>query len=384
MIPSDLSQFKQINAIIERDSKDATYKFALLRGAIEISQEYDHLKHESGDRVEFPFGLLVEKWLLYYYPLIASETFIPQKNGETENSSKKIAFREPFKRVTDYYEKNGNFSVFYNDYLNGTFSPRVLPNVKTLVSKLSSTIKDMPMRHLGYSTGQQEYSVFKFHGGEQRFSKNAPLSQELLIQNLGYFSFSKELYTVFRYLGSFISGEDSLLFQWAEFTRSASKGDISVEYALEKIRTFPITERDVGPAKSFYENLFKKEEYIECVWSGKPQRTMKSVHIDHFIPFSLWKNNDLWNLLPASNQVNMDKKDKIPKPEFIDERKIAIKKYWNLLRKEYPQKFDRELSISLTGTIDPQLDWQEIAIEHLKEKCAYLIDVRGFNAWSLS
>jgi hypothetical protein len=28
--------------------------------------------------------------------------------------------------------------------------------------------------------------------------------------------------------------------------------------------------------------------------------------------------------------------------------------------------------------------WQEIAIEHLKEKCAYLIDVRGFNAWSLS
>ena len=46
MIPSDLAQFKQINAIIERDSKDATYKFALLRGAIEISQEYDHLKRD--------------------------------------------------------------------------------------------------------------------------------------------------------------------------------------------------------------------------------------------------------------------------------------------------------------------------------------------------
>jgi hypothetical protein len=102
------------------------------------------------------------------------------------------------------------------------------------------------------------------------------------------------------------------------------------------------------------------------------------------LPFSVWKNNDLWNLLPASNRVNLDKKDKIPKPEFIDERKSAIKHYWNLLRKEYPKKFVREFSISLTGIPDPQLDWQEIAIEHLKEKCAYLIDVRGFDAWRQS
>jgi hypothetical protein len=60
----NIDNFKKINAIIERDSKDATYKFALLRGAIEISQEYDHLKRDTGDRVEFPLGLLVEKRLL--------------------------------------------------------------------------------------------------------------------------------------------------------------------------------------------------------------------------------------------------------------------------------------------------------------------------------
>ena len=194
------------------------------------------------------------------------------------------------------------------------------------------------MKHLGYSVYHQHYSLFKDEKGGRRIPGGAPLGQEILVRNLGYFSFSKELYTVFRYLGSFISGEDSLLFQWAEFTRSASKGDISVEYALEKIRTFPITERDVGSAKSFYENLFKKEEYVECVWSGKPLRTMKSVHIDHLIPFSVWKNNDLWNLLPASNQVNMDKKDKIPKPEFIDQRKSPSNSHWNLTSERIPQK----------------------------------------------
>ena len=34
-----LSGFREINTIIERDSKDTTYKFALLRGVID-----DHLK----------------------------------------------------------------------------------------------------------------------------------------------------------------------------------------------------------------------------------------------------------------------------------------------------------------------------------------------------
>ena len=57
----DLENFKTINTIIERDSKDATYKFALLRGVIEISQEYQQLVKESGDRVSLPLGLLIEK-----------------------------------------------------------------------------------------------------------------------------------------------------------------------------------------------------------------------------------------------------------------------------------------------------------------------------------
>jgi len=61
-----------INTIIERDSKDMTYKYALLRGAVEIAQEYQHLKRENGDRTEFPLGLLAGKWLLYFYSFIES------------------------------------------------------------------------------------------------------------------------------------------------------------------------------------------------------------------------------------------------------------------------------------------------------------------------
>ena len=102
----ELSRFREINAIIERDSKDTTYKFALLRAVIDLSQEYAHLKQDRGDLVEFPLGLLIEKWLLYYYPLVDSPRFIPQKNGEGPDRHT-ITFREKLAVVTRFYSSRG-------------------------------------------------------------------------------------------------------------------------------------------------------------------------------------------------------------------------------------------------------------------------------------
>lgn len=101
------------------------------------------------------------------------------------------------------------------------------------------------------------------------------------------------------------------------------------------------------------------------------------------IPFSVWKNNDLWNLLPSSDAVNAKKRDKIPTPEFIEQRKAAITRTWDLLRAEYPKRFDREIGLSLVGTTTLPSGWHDVAFEHLMEKCDYLINVRGYYAWSL-
>ena len=60
--------FSNISKIIERDSKTSTYKFALLRGVIDIIQDNSPFLSFSKDRVHFPTGLLIEKWMLYYYP----------------------------------------------------------------------------------------------------------------------------------------------------------------------------------------------------------------------------------------------------------------------------------------------------------------------------
>ena len=375
----DLSDFKTINTIIERDSKDTTYKYALLRGAVEISQEYRHLKRENRDRAEYPLGLLVEKWLLYYYPFI--ENNIPQKAREDEPGAKQISFRRTFRTLTEYYAGNGKFSGFYRDYMKGEVPPEIVPVFRPLVRGIRTTITQYPMKHLGYSATGRHYPVFDYDREFSVPSGKFPVNREYLIQNLGTYSISREYDTIFEILGSFIAGDDAVLFQWAEFTKAASNGNVSLAASLEHLRTFPVTDRDKEPAGSFYRGLQKEQGFIHCVWSGKVIRDKESPEIDHVLPFSVLKNNDLWNLLPATKQVNMDKLDKIPDPEFIEKRKPAIKLYWGLLREKFPQQFDRELAISLTGPIDMKRDWQETAIGKLKEKCRYFIGVRGFDSW---
>jgi hypothetical protein len=239
------------------------------------------------------------------------------------------------------------------------------------------------MKHLGRSVYRHDYSIFKDEKNRRRISINSPINREILIQNLGHFSFPKELYAVFQYLGSFISGEDSLLYQWAEFTSAASKSVLNVEFVIEKLRTFPQTERDVQDARIIYDKIMRDTGAIECVWSGKPIKTQQSLHIDHVIPFAIWKNNDLWNLLPTSKIVNTKKRERIPSPEFIEQRRDAISRYWNIVMGEYPQRFLRELKISLLGPSTASSDWNKRAIQRLMEKCEYLINVRGFDVWTL-
>jgi hypothetical protein len=54
--------YQNLLRILRYESKDTTYKFALLRGLIEVSSESPHMKVGPGF-VSAPFGLLVEKWV---------------------------------------------------------------------------------------------------------------------------------------------------------------------------------------------------------------------------------------------------------------------------------------------------------------------------------
>jgi hypothetical protein len=97
---------REFNAILQRDATDTTYKYALLRALVEIAeQESHHVREHDAQSVEFPLGLVVEKWLYFYYPFIARD--LPQRNGEKVGARGQPAFRSTFKTLTDYYQTRG-------------------------------------------------------------------------------------------------------------------------------------------------------------------------------------------------------------------------------------------------------------------------------------
>jgi hypothetical protein len=369
----DKKIFSNIGKIIERDSKSTTYKFALLRGTIDIIQENSPYIYQKKNRVYLPTGLLIEKWLLYYYPIFQSKTLVPQINGNSN-----LAFELKFNEVIKYYEPRGGFSAFYNDLRNKGFPNEINKSFFNLVKQLLKTITDMPMKYIGKSVNSKEYSIYKFENNNQS-RKITNIGIEELINNFGVFSIPLDYYEVFQILGSFLNGQDSILFKWAEFSVNASNQNLSTERVLNEILKSPITERNISESKKIYKEILEEQGDIYCVWTGKK---LANYEIDHLIPFSVWKNNDLWNLLPAKSTINKKKRDKIPSPLIIEKQKDLILEYWQIIYNAQTERFSKEIQVSLLGNL-PFESWKKTGINQLKDSCSYLIKNRGFKEWKI-
>ena len=363
--------FSNISKIIERDSKSTTYKYALLRGVIDIIQENSPFISFSKYRVTFPTGLLIEKWILYYYPLLESQTLIPQINGETN-----IAFTSQLRRIITEYAPVGGFSVFYNDLKNKGIPKRLQPDFIALAKKLRDTITKMPMKYIGRSISNDYYSIFQFETGSKRLESDIDI--EYLISQFGTFSIPIDYYEAFQTLGSFINGQDSILFKWAEFSVNASGRNLSIEKVVNEVLKSPITQRDIAESKKIYKSILKEEGKVYCVWTGNKINTYD---IDHVIPFSVWKNNDLWNLLPSQAKINNHKRDKIPSPDLIEKQKDLILNYWDLINTKLAHRFQKEVQVALLGN-NPFTNWHSIAVKQLQSSCDYLITSRGYEEWN--
>lgn len=369
----DKKIFSNISKIIERDSKSSTYKFALLRGTIDIIQDNSPFIKIDHNRVHIPTGLLIEKWLLYYYPILQSSTRIPQISSNTN-----LAFELQFVDLIQNYKTRGSFSAFYNDLRNKGIPYDLKRDLFELVKKLRNTITKMPMKYIGYSINNKHYSIYNYQNSK-RLSSSADIDIERLINDFGSFSIPIEYYEAFKLLGSFINGQDSILFQWAEFSVNASGQNLSIEKVIHEVLKSPITERNILESKKIYKDILQSKGSVYCVWTGKK---INKYDIDHVIPFSVWKNNDLWNLLPSKSSINRDKRDKIPSPHLIEKQKDLIIDYWQIIHKEQEKRFQKEIQVALLGNISFN-SWQTGGISQLQESCMYLIEERGFEEWKI-
>ena len=184
-------------------------------------------------RATMPTGLLVEKWLVYYYPIFDSEEYIPQIYGNAN-----ITFRDKFLDVIRYYKDKGGLSVFYNDLKYKGLPQGIRDDFAALANKMADTIVKMPMKYIGRSISDEYYSIFTY---ERPRLRNISRERNLhwLIHQYGSFSIPADYFDAFRLLGSFMNGKDSIFHKWAEFSVNASKEPLAIERVIGKVLISP-------------------------------------------------------------------------------------------------------------------------------------------------
>lgn len=339
----------QIEGVLNHDKKSATYKFALFRALAEIAtQSPNSVNWLAEGQVGLPVKYVAQKWLQYYWPLVESSTFIPQLNGESPDAGKTIKFRKHLQALVDMYVHSGGFSGFRIERNKGLLSLKAQFLLDVLMKDIKHAIVEGPVKFAGgaLSTG-------RIFGYDAR-------TKQILIPN--------DLWIELSHLGYWVS--QAVILQWAEKASKLGKKNIDVAIIVNLL-----LEKEDERSTTEARKIFSGMSSLECVWTGA---SLRKFDVDHVIPFDLWHNNDIWNLLPTTKVANNEKRNMLPTSEILMKRKDCIVGYWEKLRDNHEERFDKEAETLL---IIPENNWQNELFGQLCNAIEVTALQRGVGRW---
>ena len=347
----------QIETILNRDRKEATYKLALIRALAEIAtQEARTAVWFRTGEVGVPIQRVSELWLLYYWPIFASEKFIPQSKGEAAGG-KGVKFRPVLMALIREFSGqgiHGGISAWQLAWLSQRLEPRLIEQFKLVLRSIAETIRDGPVTHSGGTL--EGGPVFRYDKPTRLILMPADLWRELSL------------------LGHWIG--DAVIIRWAGLTQKfAYRQEVTAGDVLPLLLARPESSRATALARKAYQDA----GVTHCTWSDKELKP--DFAVDHVIAFSLWGNNDLWNLVPADPKVNLSKSDKLPAKMLLQDRRAYLFQNWEILRNESPIPFDRQAQHLIGNTLAVSGDWQLTLFSRMKEAIELTALQRGVDRW---
>ena len=191
---------------------------------------------------------------------------------------------------------------------------------------------------------------------------------------MGRFCFPADLWRELSLIGHWIA--EALVLRWAELSRSFAREPVELADIVGRLLIRPNAERDVALARAIYSRLVQ----LECVWSGAALGPSRFA-VDHVIPFSLWHNNDLWNLLPADPRVNLAKSDRIVTHQRLHASRDRVIHFWSAAREADPLRFSAAASRTLLGGELPERNWESRTFAALLEAVETVALQRGVERW---
>ena len=357
---SALRPADQIEGILNRDRKVATYKLALFRALAEIAiQEPRAASWRTEARVAVPVDRIAERWLLYYWPIFAGR-HVPQSQDEggPNPSRNPLRFRRALTELIDTYRhagEHGGLTACYLDRMAGRVGPQARARLAIALRDIETAIRVGPVAHSGgaLETGR----MFGWDSAAKAVTMPAEVWRELSL------------------LGHWIV--DAVIVRWASLTaRFAQRQGLDAGSVLPLLLARPLPERATELARTIY----RASGIDRCVWTNQPLGA--SFHVDHIIPFSLWGNNDFRNLVPVTPAANLRKSDKLPAASLLEARRAALTQAWEATRAAAESGFDSQaMKLLAPSELQGEMRWPRL-FSRLREAVEFTALQRGTERWS--
>ena len=277
--------------ILTKSTKDSTYQFAFARFLLDYSREKDETK--------VSFSEISEYFLKYYWHQICN-TKIKQTSKDHNFTPEIIpAIKDQFD--LDYYHQT--YEKIEKD------EPEKVAKCKEQIEKNCFNDVTYAFQNLSDKSEKKiffEYSVTKpkkryyFYKGQKRRRPDKPvidLSEGIILNPKAIDFFRRFHATLIRVV----------TLEWARFLESRNIGFPELISTIEA----QIPPRDLKNEKEYLFEFQKKCFYCPADLT----KTEAEIHVEHVIPFSYLKHNQMWNLVLACKDCNMKKMASLPEPK---------------------------------------------------------------------
>jgi len=343
--------------IIVNDDKSSTYKLALLRSVIRIADAYPGMVLDRNQkRVSLPMGLVALTWVQLFRPLV-----LDLKLPQSSNPNKGLGFvKQPFRDLENLPQ--GYLEV------GQTVTGGLALSVRKALADAKNTICNYPAHYITDPFTNEP--IFESDARNAPRNKSFTLDLEFL-RHYGSFHIPRSIWDAMERYACWL--EPAITEAWVGLMQKYDQNrgivrDLSEYYSPMK---WDKGRRNTNIAKAQVEWRISQGQSVHCVWTGE---RIRKADIDHCIPFSLWTNNDLWNLLPSKPSANRSKGDRLPSANAMGNSKELILKWWDLAYRdsEYYDLFNTQartsLSISSGKLLGSETIFDALQIQRLRIK----------------
>lgn len=121
-------------------------------------------------------------------------------------------------------------------------------------------------------------------------------------------------------------------YEWAKFLEKVNDND-TTQCLLNKLDY--VTKRN--DLSVYRQILYDEFEEKHCFYCGK-ELSKTNIEVDHFIPWSFIKDDNLWNFVLTCSECNNKKRDKLPDEKYLDglveRNRLLIENNTNIVKNE--------------------------------------------------